>query len=111
MLAPVLGGNLTIFNYHRIRPDEPDHTTPFDAGVYGPTASQFYEQMKWIRKYRKILSEADLISCLATGRTNLKHRVAVSFDDGYRDNDTLAYPILKELGIPAFFFIPTAIIK
>lgn len=32
-------------------------------------------------------------------------RVAVSFDDGYRDNFLVARPILMQLGIPATFFI------
>jgi peptidoglycan/xylan/chitin deacetylase (PgdA/CDA1 family) len=35
----------------------------------------------------------------------------ITFDDGYLDNYTLAYPALKELGIPAIFFIPTDMIS
>ena len=34
----------------------------------------------------------------------------VTFDDGYRDTLDLAAPILRELGIPATVFLPTAII-
>jgi peptidoglycan/xylan/chitin deacetylase (PgdA/CDA1 family) len=34
--------------------------------------------------------------------------VAVTFDDGYRSNLTQGLPVLKELGIPATVFVPTA---
>jgi len=36
--------------------------------------------------------------------------VAVTFDDGYRDFLDHALPVLRELGIPATMFVPTAII-
>ena len=35
----------------------------------------------------------------------------VTFDDGYRDNFDLAVPILKELNVPATFFIPTGFLE
>jgi len=35
----------------------------------------------------------------------------ITFDDGYLDNYLYAYPILKELNVPAVFFIPTKCIS
>lgn len=36
--------------------------------------------------------------------------VCVTFDDGYRDNYTLAYPLLKTLGIPFTVYVTTGFI-
>jgi peptidoglycan/xylan/chitin deacetylase (PgdA/CDA1 family) len=47
---------------------------------------------------------ADSISGLNKGRRH----VAVTFDDGFEGTLELVQPILKEKGVPATFFIPTA---
>ena len=36
--------------------------------------------------------------------------VCVTFDDGYRDNYTLAYPLLKRLGVPFTVYVSTGFI-
>ncbi|NIP92120.1 MAG: polysaccharide deacetylase family protein, partial [Akkermansiaceae bacterium] len=40
-----------------------------------------------------------------------KNTVAVTFDDGYRDNFDVAAPILKRFGIPSSFFVTTGYIE
>ena len=41
---------------------------------------------------------------------NTKKWVCLTFDDGYRDNYTLAYPLLKRLGIPFTVYVTTGFI-
>lgn len=36
--------------------------------------------------------------------------VCITFDDGYRDNYTVAYPLLKKLGVPFIIYVTTGII-
>jgi len=102
---------LIILNYHRIQPDDPDFTTPFDEEVYNVTASQFFEEIKWLKEHTKIFSEEELLNTLDSKTIPSEPGILITFDDGYRENFTIAYPILKELNVPVIFFIPTNIIN
>lgn len=98
---------LIVFNYHRLRPDAVDFTTPFDDFGFGPTASAFRRQMQWLKRNTHLVSEQNIIDCRRSEKSFTKPCALVTFDDGYRDNYTIGYPILKELDISAIFFIPT----
>ena len=105
-----LYNKLIVLNYHRIRPDEPDFVTPFDDGVFNLNASQFAMQIKWLKTHTHILSEQDLLDLSKSPKKPSRTGILITFDDGYRDNFTIAYPILKAYEVPALFFIPTKLI-
>ena len=64
----------------------------------------FEAQLCSLRRNFTPVGLAELGERIQTNR--LEHgMVAVTFDDGYRDNLTVAMPVLKKLGIPATFFI------
>ena len=47
----------------------------------------------------------DALARLHAGERLPSRAVAITFDDGYRDNLTLALPVLEALGLPATFFL------
>lgn len=73
-----------------------------------PLAS-FARQMAWVaRRYRVLpLSEA-LVR--AFDGTLPPRAAAITFDDGYRNVATNAFPVLRSLGLPSTVFLPTATI-
>ncbi len=105
---------LIVLNYHRIRPHDPGFTTEFDDGVYNLDADEFERQVKWLKYNTLVLSESDLMDCCQHGEFSHPQTsrpcVVITFDDGYRDNYTLAYPILRAYETPAILFVATHMI-
>ncbi len=108
-----LHNKLIILNYHRIKPNHKDFNTIFDDGVYTTDVDQFTHQILWLKKNSIILSQKELLSVVQNGKPPDYHRpcVMVTFDDGYRDNYELAFPILKTLHVPAVFFLTTGMLE
>ena len=102
LLSPAgLSGRLTILIFHRVH-EHPDSRYPEEMH-----ASTFRERMFWIRSWFNVLPLDDAVAALERG--SLPERaLAITFDDGYADNATVALPILRALGLPATFFVATA---
>ncbi len=105
---------LIVLNYHRLRPNDPQFSTAFDDGVYGVDADEFARQVKWLKNNTRIMSEKDLLDHNKDGvfiaPTTSAPCVVITFDDGYLDNYTLAYPILKYYEVPAILFVATQMV-
>lgn len=53
---------------------------------------------------------SDVLRALVEGEPMGENVVAITFDDGYRNNLALAAPMLKEFGFPATFFVSTGFV-
>lgn len=97
---------LYVFNYHRVGDAE---ATPFDPNVFSCDADTFREHVRLFKAHFDVLDAESLTRVVRDGA--LKRRAAVlTFDDGYRDNFTTAFPILQEENATALFYLPTALI-
>jgi len=106
----VAGGRykgVRILAYHRVLDDEPG-SFPFDDDVISARTEAFREQMQFARRNFDIVSFGDLRRCDAEGRAWPERGLIVTFDDGYSDNYSNAFPVLKEMGIPATIFLTTS---
>lgn len=87
-----------ILYYHRVN-DEGD---PFFPAT--PTRV-FDEQIRHVAAHYKVVPLSELLDRLNNGSP--EPIVAVTFDDGYRDNYTHALPILERYGVSATIFLTT----
>ena len=91
---------LLVLIYHRVLA-APDPLRPWE-----PDKAAFIWQMELLTRQFSLISLGDAVQGLRDG--SLPPRAAcVTFDDGYADNFSVALPILKEMQIPATFFVAT----
>jgi len=88
-------------NYHRVGNYA---GSLFDRGVWSADETSFDRQIAYLKKNFDVVSLADLPEILARKRGRF---VLLTFDDGYRDNYTAAFPILRHHGVSAAFFVST----
>ena len=92
---------LLVLNYHRI--GTPGGSS-FDWELWSASEEEFDAQVKYLASNFDLISVSDLRQVLARpkGRS-----VMITFDDGYRDNYEVAFPILRSYGAAATFFLTT----
>jgi peptidoglycan/xylan/chitin deacetylase (PgdA/CDA1 family) len=85
---------------------------PADADIYrrdlSVTPANFEAQLAWLQSqgYESI-TLTDLVYHLSRGWPLPDKPVILTFDDGYRDNYTNAFPLLQEYGYTGTFFLVT----
>jgi peptidoglycan/xylan/chitin deacetylase (PgdA/CDA1 family) len=93
-------GKLTTLIFHRVLP-RPDPIFPDE-----PDARRFNQVLGWIKSWFNVLP-LDVAVDLKKARKLPPRAAAITFDDGYADNCTVALPILRHHGLSASFFIAT----
>jgi len=99
----VTGKRLTIVTYHRItngRVKDIEASLPY---LFTSTTN-FRKHLQFIKKWYKVTSFQDM-SSIKNGNELPWNSLIITFDDGYEDNYQAAYPILKELDLPATLFV------
>jgi peptidoglycan/xylan/chitin deacetylase (PgdA/CDA1 family) len=94
-----------ILCYHRILSSDAAGHIP---GFLGVDVDSFKHQMQFIKTQAQPISLMEMVERIQCGVQADGLFVAVTFDDGYADNLVTAYPILKDLNIPATIFVSTA---
>lgn len=92
---------LSTLIFHRVlaRPD------PLFPDI--PDAQRFASLMRRLRAWFNIVPLSEAVERLFSGSLPAR-ALAITFDDGYADNEAIAAPLLRELGLTATFFVATS---
>lgn len=95
-----IGGGFGILLYHRVNPD--------DDPLFPSTAVTVFDaQMQYLARNFRVLPLISIIERIQQGRRLEPLTIAVTFDDGYRDNYAHAHPVVKKYCLPATVFVAT----
>ncbi|MCU1268094.1 MAG: polysaccharide deacetylase [Acidobacteria bacterium] len=84
----------SILVYHTI--SEPAVALPGDIDI---SREKFARQLQWLARRRQVVRLAETLSGTS------KRLTAITFDDGYRDNLTVALPLLEKFELPMTLFV------
>jgi peptidoglycan/xylan/chitin deacetylase (PgdA/CDA1 family) len=95
-----------VLMYHRVLSREMWETTFSHEGIM--VAREIFErQIKYFKRCFNVVGLEEFAKRLASGERFEKYTCLITFDDGWKDNYTSAFPVLKEHGIPATIFLST----
>lgn len=97
---PKTGRRFQVLNYHKVSPDPHPSFPPIMPRV-------FEQQILFLKRHYQILDLEDLIQSSYDGTIPPK-AVAITFDDGYRDNFEYAFPLLQKHNVTATIFLTTS---
>jgi peptidoglycan/xylan/chitin deacetylase (PgdA/CDA1 family) len=95
--ATLVGDAAVVVAFHRIQ------DTPDPCGLT-TSVGMFERHCRFFMRHFQVISLRELVDRLERGAT-VHRTLAITFDDGYRDNFENAAPVLEELGLPATFFV------
>ena len=86
--------------YHRVDACRDPYSSAIPAHV-------FDAQMSYLANNFNVMSLSQLLDRVEQGIGVEPRTLAITFDDGYRDNYTYAHPILEKYNLPATLFVAT----
>jgi peptidoglycan/xylan/chitin deacetylase (PgdA/CDA1 family) len=98
--------NFISVNYHSI-----DDEDKYKSGIYPISADRFAKQLELIKQDFVFISEDVLVSAIENKTKLPDNACLITFDDALRSQYENAVPILREMKIPAVFFINTLHLK
>lgn len=102
LLSQITGSHVSIILYHGVC------ETARTNGLFRKMlpVDMFEQHLKVYRNYGTAISLQQAME----GSSSIKNPIVITFDDGYANNYSLAFPLLQAYGIPATVFLTTGFI-
>lgn len=95
---------VVVITLHRVLEDEAYAATQLQPGM-AVRASTFTSLLEYITQHCEWVLPEDATDLQAQETASHRPRVALTFDDGWRDNFDVAFPLSREYGVPFTVFL------
>jgi peptidoglycan/xylan/chitin deacetylase (PgdA/CDA1 family) len=106
----VFDDSVAILMYHRVA-KPPAWADGLSIKTFSATPEQFEEHLLLIRSRYNVLSLEDYLELCDAKKKVSPKSIIITFDDGYLDNYTYAFPLLKKYNLPATVFVTTGFVN
>jgi peptidoglycan/xylan/chitin deacetylase (PgdA/CDA1 family) len=103
------GRRVLVLSYHRVVGSyaAERHNSLYTLNIERET---FRKHLEALHETHDIVSLEDALQVLTGSRSATRDVAVITFDDGYRDVYTHAFPVMRELRVPAVVYVPSAFI-
>lgn len=100
------GRRVLILSYHRVVGDFADEKK---HGLYTLNIEQktFRKHLELLQLTHDVVSLEDALAVLDGSRSANRDVAVITFDDGYRDVYTHAFPVMRDLRVPGVIYVPS----
>ena len=98
---------VVVLGYHRIGNSE---ESAGNRDLFSATAEQFDYQLSYIKRNLPTLLPSELAELTARKKRLTRLHAVLTFDDGYLDNYTVAFPLLKQHNLRAAFYLVSSFV-
>lgn len=99
---------IPVFMYHKISPN----SSPGASEKMRLTPEKFDKEMHYLyRKGYQAIAPGELVDYCQGKLPGERKKIIISFDDGYRDNFTYAFPILQKYKFKAIIFLVSGLME
>ena len=101
------GVRVLILSYHRV---VKDYAQEKDRSLFTLNIGQqtFRRHVEALLRTHDVVSIDEALAVLAGTRAAKRDVAVITFDDGYRDVYTHAFPVMRELGVPGIVYVPSS---
>lgn len=97
-----------ILMYHGVTKNDDANGFRNTEGKHLPL-NLFINHLRILKRFRRVIPLHEMTNGLYE-KQDLSNTVAITFDDGYENNDSVAAPVLSDFNLPAAFFLSTGFI-
>lgn len=83
------------------------HSVGENAASFTVTPEQFEKQLRYLAEQKYLVVSLSVLLAKLANQEDVGRHVVLTFDDGYEDNYSIAWPLLKKYNLPATIFLAT----